>query len=931
MRKVLLLLLVTSPALSYTQDRHSLDSLLSRLNSEYTNRKDTNKVRLLYRIAVEYRRLVSDSGTIYSGMGLQLAEKLGDNYGKALCLYHLGAGVTGYHGNMDALMQSLKLFEQLDDQTRVADVLDVIAGHYYNMERFSQALPYFERALEVNERIKDEFNAVRTKSNIAEVYGKLGNFSKALENEFPVLQYFEKNGPSDRTGITLSNIGNDYLGLKDYNKALLYASAAVRLFRSLHEDNHKYAFALSDMGNIYFTAANDAVTRLRPDSLLAADKKENLSKAIYYYTEAHRVYERNPHFIPTNIALRLSNALAATGQYAAALKYYQEHAAAKDSVLSQDMRLTVSAAETRREADLKDRQIALNKAQEAGYKQQVLLLGISLVLLGSIVLLIWRNYRWQKRTNSTLAEEKEKADALAVDLQESLIQKDALAAELSHASDMKTRFLANISHELRTPVTLLTGMMELMKDRAGKKDKQLDIAYNNSRKLQFMVEEILDLSRTEASEARMNAESREIAPMLRKMVYAFETFIEKEQLTLSFRETGAQGVYVSVDEKMLGKVVNNLVYNAIKFNQPGGWIKVSVFVSDDDNEFIFMIANSGAGIRAEDLPHVFERFYQGQTTTPKAEGVGIGLSLVREFTQLMGGTAELTSSGELGTAFTLRFPVVSPPVHQLSPDAAYTELPEKAWQQFASRPTVLIVEDNADMRYYLREVLAGKVELAEAGNGREALAWLKNNVPDLLITDLMMPEMDGEELVTHLKNNDAWKKLPVITLTALADTKNQLNLLRLGIDDYIVKPFHATELQARVYNLLHNQEERRRFEATPVEPDDIPVESPEAQFFRERVTAFVLKRIRTMDVSVYDLAYELNMSERQLYRLARTLTGCTPAQLVKEVRLQKAYELLLGGTIHKLADVTKQVGFEDPNYFARQFYDRFGKRPTDFL
>jgi YesN/AraC family two-component response regulator len=343
------------------------------------------------------------------------------------------------------------------------------------------------------------------------------------------------------------------------------------------------------------------------------------------------------------------------------------------------------------------------------------------------------------------------------------------------------------------------------------------------------------------------------------------------------------------------------------------------------------VANSGSGIKAEDLPHVFERFYQGKTTTPKAEGVGIGLSLVREFTMLMGGTVEVTSSEGAGTFFTLQFPVVLLAPDPPAADPVHMELPEKIWEQFPEKQTVLIVEDNTDMRYYLREVLADKVNFAEASNGREALDWLKKKSTDLVITDLMMPVMGGEELVTHLKSSDAYKNIPVITLTALADTNRRLNMLRLGIDDYIVKPFHASELRARVYNLLHNLAERRRFNDTPAEPDDIRTESPEAETFRERVRTFVLKRIRTMDVSVYDLAYELSMSERQLYRLSRSLTGCTPAQLVKEVRLQKAYELLLSGAINKLDDVAKQVGFEDANYFARQFHDRFGKRPTDFL
>lgn len=937
MRKILLLLLLPVFSSSYGQGRTKLDSLLNRLNNnDFRNRQDTFKIDLLTQVAINYSPINTDSGSAYMSKALLLSRQLEDKSREGICYYLSGASNFGH--NVSDLLKALALFEQLDDKARVAMVLDQIAGEYYNMERYPQALLYFERALESYEKVEDPYNTARTRSNIGETHGRLGDFAKALSFQLAVLPYFEKNGYHDRAALALSNIGNAYLGLKEYNKALVYASGAVRLFSSLHRDTHQLAFALSDMGHIYFTAANDNTGKAHPDSLLSAGRKENLDKAIFYYTAAHQVYERNPHFIPTNIALRLANALEASGQFEAALRYYREHTAFKDSLLSENTRLKVSAAETMRETDLKDRQIAIKKRERW-------LFGVSLFLMGIVVVLVWRSYGWQKRANNTLAEEKmkleaanllaseekEKADALTITLQESLVQKDALTNQLSQAADMKTRFLANISHELRTPVTLLAGMMELMKERAGTKDRQLDIAYNNSQKLQYMVDEILDLSRMETSEAKMNTESREIAPLFNRMVYAFETFIVKEQLTLSFSERNTQGVYVSVDKNMLEKVVNNLVYNAIKFNEPSGWIKASVLVSDDGKEFIFLIANSGSGIKAEDLPHVFERFYQGNTTKPKAEGVGIGLSLVKEFTSLMGGMVEVTSSRDLGTAFTLRFPVVLQPVYHAVLEPTETELPEKVWEQFALKQTVLLVEDNTEMRYYLREVLAGKVNLAEASNGSEALDWLKANKTDMVITDFMMPVMDGEELIKQLKNTALYKNIPVIMLTALADTKNQLNMLRLGIDDYIVKPFSAPELRTRVYNLLHNLEERRRFDATPVEPDDIPIESPEAETLRERVTVFVLKRIKNTGVSVYDLAYELGMSERQLYRLAKSLTGCTPAQLVKEVRLQKAYELLLSGTIYKLADVTKQVGFEDPNYFARQFYDRFGKRPTDFL
>jgi YesN/AraC family two-component response regulator len=195
----------------------------------------------------------------------------------------------------------------------------------------------------------------------------------------------------------------------------------------------------------------------------------------------------------------------------------------------------------------------------------------------------------------------------------------------------------------------------------------------------------------------------------------------------------------------------------------------------------------------------------------------------------------------------------------------------------------------------------------------------------------MMPEMNGEEFVTLLKENVQYRQVPVITLTALADSTSRLNMLRLGIDDYISKPFDAAELRVRVYNLLSNLEERRTFNSKQAEPDDTSEDVKDASEFKNKVTTFVLARMKTFNISVYDLASELAVSERQLYRLAKSLTGYSPAQLIKEIRLQKAYELLASGTINKVEDVARQVGFEDSNYFSLQFLSRFGKRPAAFL
>ena len=281
-----------------------------------------------------------------------------------MCLYQIGSS-TFEHNDMGDLMRALTLFEQIDDKAHAAMVLNVIAGHYYNMEWYPQALVYFERTLEGYENINDPFNTERTRANIGETYGRLGNFTKALKYQLAALPYFEKTGSHNTmTAMTLSNIGNSYLGLREYNKAIAYASRGIRLSNSVKMNSYQIAFALSDMGHIYFTAANDSTVSIHPDSLLYAGRKENLAKAIYYYTAAHQIYEKDPHFIPTNIALRLSNALAASGQFKEAWKYAREHAALQELMLSEGTRLKVSAAETRREADLKDKEITTKKEKD---------------------------------------------------------------------------------------------------------------------------------------------------------------------------------------------------------------------------------------------------------------------------------------------------------------------------------------------------------------------------------------------------------------------------------------------------------------------------------------------------------------------------------------------------------------------------------------
>jgi DNA-binding response OmpR family regulator len=243
------------------------------------------------------------------------------------------------------------------------------------------------------------------------------------------------------------------------------------------------------------------------------------------------------------------------------------------------------------------------------------------------------------------------------------------------------------------------------------------------------------------------------------------------------------------------------------------------------------------------------------------------------------------------------------------------------------------VEDNEEMRFYLKEILGEYADVAETRHGREGLKWLKTHTPDLIISDVMMPEMDGYEFLSQLKASAAWRGIPVVMLTARASEEDLLHGLSLGVDDYIIKPFNAKELKIRVHNLLTNQEIRKEWMQKPLEPGEsaADVTSSEDQVFLEKVRMFVETNSEKSALGIGDLADHLAMSERQVYRRAATLTGMTPGQLIKEIKLKIAYRLLLERKVTKVAELARRVGFENSSYFSKQFLDRYGKRPADYL
>jgi signal transduction histidine kinase/DNA-binding response OmpR family regulator len=531
------------------------------------------------------------------------------------------------------------------------------------------------------------------------------------------------------------------------------------------------------------------------------------------------------------------------------------------------------------------------------------------------------------------------------------------ARELLQLDEAKSRFFTNISHELRTPITLITAPVEYLiqkfhtgKNTADEERQSLQRVLFNGRKLAELVEELLELSRLEAGKTELLETPTNFYPWFRQLFSAFESQAEMKRIhyELDFRADAEAGF--AVDRKRLEKIINNLIGNAIKFTQAKGAVKVSVWEGPTDDPaqtMLYMqVADTGRGIPPEDVPHLFERYFQTKRhDLARSGGTGIGLALAKELALLMKGDLTVESEWERGSAFTLRVPLkkmaVVPPQ---SVEAEITAVvppsspaaPESVDENTQTdRAQLLIVEDNPDMQALLQSLLSADYRLTLANDGQEAWEILENDRKidfSLILSDVMMPRMDGYALLGKLKSHPQWARKPVILLTARAEQDDKIQALRLGVDDYLVKPFSPPELLARVSNLIANYRSREEFAArTMPEISFEKVEARDELWLKNIETAAKTALDKGLPLQVGDLVEAAAMSERQLFREIKRLTGLTPNQYIQEVRLQKARHLLQHRAYGTLSEVAYAVGFETPSYFTRVFEQHFGKHPSEYL
>lgn len=514
---------------------------------------------------------------------------------------------------------------------------------------------------------------------------------------------------------------------------------------------------------------------------------------------------------------------------------------------------------------------------------------------------------------------------------------------------LKSDFFANISHEFRTPLTLIIGHIDnvLEEDVDTSTRQKLNMATKNANRLLSLINQLLDLSKLEAGKMRIETSTYNIVPFLKSLLYSFESLAASRNISLHF-VSYSDNITAPFDADKLERVFFNLISNAIKFTDSGGSVTISVEIADD-NRVCITVADTGIGISESRLPYIFDRFYQvDSSSTRNYEGSGIGLAIVNEFIKLHNGSisvestrADLATGKKSGTTFKIHLPIAEAadqePLINQEPSLT-TDMPKisgngtgKNLLNFnVSKEIILIAEDNAEVREFIREQLENDYWVIEASNGKEALKVSEKEIPDLIISDLMMPEMDGMEFCKKLRHNEKTSHIPVIMLTAKASQDSKLDSLESGIDAFITKPFKVKELKIRVRKLIEQRKKLQEQFSTSafLESNSTTVADVDREFLAKTVR-LIEESFNDDDFKVSGLASSLNMSTSQFNRKLHGLAGQSPVQFIISVRLQRASKLLK--TSNKtIAEVAYEVGYSDQAYFSRVFKKEYGISPSEF-
>lgn len=559
-------------------------------------------------------------------------------------------------------------------------------------------------------------------------------------------------------------------------------------------------------------------------------------------------------------------------------------------------------------------------------------------------------------------------------IKNSQMQREAIIKiKEAEIAQLKSRFFTNISHEFRTPLTLILGPADKLLAESPNENitKQAGLIRQNAIRLLGLINQLLDLSKLEAGKLKLEASLSNIVSFVKGVAMSFESLAEQKDIQLKV-VSEKENIEIYFDKEKMLKILSNLLSNALKFTSEDGLIEISIKTNSSfDSPFAkggkeagsieIKVKDNGIGIPEEGLPKLFERFYQVDTLqTMKYGGTGIGLALTKELVELHHGSINVSSRLGEGSEFTIELPSGKDHLNEdeivnetvvLSPLEQEKNLPEMVLgdvfkinsslqaslndvETSEDKMIILIVEDNADVREFIKDSLGNEFEIAEAANGEQGIRKAEKIIPDLIISDITMPKMDGNELTRVLKNDEKTSHIPIILLTAKSGQESKLEGLETGADDYLTKPFDTKELLIRIKNLINVrrklQEKYSGNNFLPPKKDEERKLSNLEEKFMSKVLEVIETHLSEEDFSIEQFGKEVGMSRVQLHRKLKALSGKSASNYLRSIRLSKAKNMIEERK-GNVSEIAYSVGFSSPQYFSRCFKEEFGYPPSDLI
>ena len=857
--------------------------------------------------------------------------------------------LSNHNKALEYYFKSLKIQEKNNNKSGAALTLGNIGIIYFDLGDADKALEYYKKSLEIRLEINDDFGIATCYSNIGNVYENYNDPAKAMEFYFKALNIYEDKNDLNNAATTIFCIGYSYLNQAKYTEAINYLNKSRNLSIKYGKKSN-LAFTYMNLGLAYLEQ------RKYDSSML------NLQKGLRLFTELD-----NKNYISYSYN-SLSKLYESMGDYEKSLKYFKQYSSLRDSLFSDESTKKIAEAEVLYETEKKENSIQLLTKEKELQNLQIdkqktvrnFLLAISLLIL-ALAIIAYSRFVVKRKANKLLEEKNSVLSEKNSQINKQNIKIETQSEKLKELDEAKSRFFANISHEFRTPLMLikgpLTDFIDAKKVELTDQDfTNLSLSLRNVDKLKNLIDQLLDLSKLESGKLLLHISKTNLVSFVKRVIDSFTSAGKKMTITL---KTSNNDIPLYFDMEKMEIVISNLLSNAYKFTPENEHITISVTTDPSSNRdetiqgsfVIISITDTGQGIPKESLPFIFDRFYQADdSSVRKYEGTGIGLAITKELIELHGGTISVESEPNVGTTFTIQLPMGT---DHLSPDEIIDikEIVVDTEQKVAGKPvvsptqeiddekgeikerTILIVEDNFDMRNYIVGHISEDYNIFEAVNGKEGLNKAIEHIPDLIISDLMMPEMDGVQFLKEIRNNSKTKDIPFILLTARAGEQDRISGLKAKANDYLTKPFSPIELKTRISNILEtrkNLQEKFSKKILSIDFDNPELVSADSEFL-QKMRDTVIEDISDPSFSINNLIDKAFLSERQLRRRIKELTGLSPVEFIRQIRLLQAKELLHKHVFNSVAEISVAVGFNNPHYFSRLYKNMFGKSPGELL